>query len=139
MNCPKPLGQTQQGAGTQEEENWLRWQKAGALELGGLGFESSHSFIHALIPSLTRHVFSDCPLCSRPCSRCEGCSDKQNKSSVSPCLGDLTHFFSFSATPRHVALLGQRSDPSQSYNPRCSCDNIGSLTHCARLGIEPAS
>ena len=42
-------------------------------------------------------------------------------------------FFSFLAALQHMEFLGQGSDP----NP--GCDNSRSLTHCARLGIEPES
>ena len=45
----------------------------------------------------------------------------------------LFYFFSFSATRWHMELLGRGSDPSR------SCGNAGSLTHCARSGIEPAT
>ena len=46
-------------------------------------------------------------------------------------------FFFFLAAPWYTGFLGQGSDPSQSCN-LCCC-NAGSLTHCAELGIEPAS
>ena len=35
--------------------------------------------------------------------------------------------------------MGQGSDPSCSWDLSCSCGNARSLTHCARLGTEPAS
>ena len=44
----------------------------------------------------------------------------------------------FPADPWHMKFLGQGSDPSHSDNLSCSCCNTGSLTPCARLGIEPA-
>ena len=42
-------------------------------------------------------------------------------------------FFSFVATPRHMA------EPSCSCHLSCSCSNTGSLTHCARPGIKAVS
>ena len=52
----------------------------------------------------------------------------------------LCHFFFlFLVTLRHMEFLGQGSDPSHSQDLSCSCSNDRSLTHCARLGIEPAS
>ena len=41
--------------------------------------------------------------------------------------------------PHSIKLPGQGSDLSQSHDLSHSCGNMGSLTHCARLGIEPAS
>ena len=40
------------------------------------------------------------------------------------------------ATPWHMEFPGQGSDTSCSHDPSRSCSNAGSLTHCARLGIE---
>ena len=45
----------------------------------------------------------------------------------------------FLAAPWHMKLLGQGSDPSCSLDLSCNCGNAGSLTHCARLGIESVS
>ena len=36
----------------------------------------------------------------------------------------------------HTELPGQGSDRSCSSNLSCSCENMGSLTHCAELGME---
>ena len=62
---------------------------------------------------------------------------------TSPVLNFLTHnrnsFFSFLATLGHMEFPGQGSDLSRSCDPRYSCGNRGSLTHCAELGIEPAT
>ena len=52
---------------------------------------------------------------------------------------NLSFFFFFLATLQHMELLGQRSDPSRSYKLHHGCGNTRSLTHCARLGIEPVS
>ena len=41
--------------------------------------------------------------------------------------------------PQHMELPVQESDPSHSRELSCSYDNAISLTHCAQLGIEPAS
>ena len=38
-----------------------------------------------------------------------------------------------------MEFLDQESDPKFSQNLSSSCSNTGSLTHYARLGIEPAS
>ena len=38
-----------------------------------------------------------------------------------------------------MELLGQGSDLRHSLDLSCICGNAGSLTHCYRLGIEPAS
>ena len=38
-----------------------------------------------------------------------------------------------------MEILGQGSDLSHSYNLSHSCGKLRSLTHCARLRIEPAS
>ena len=38
-----------------------------------------------------------------------------------------------------MEFLGQGSDPSHSCDLSCSSSSAGSLTHCAGLGIEPAS
>ena len=54
----------------------------------------------------------------------------------------LLFFSSFSlflATLQHMVFPGQGSDPSCSWDLCCSCSNAGSLTHCAGLGIKPAS
>ena len=46
---------------------------------------------------------------------------------------------------QHMEFLGQGSDPCHTCDQccncscSCSCGNSGSLTHCARLGIEPVS
>ena len=48
-------------------------------------------------------------------------------------------FFSFLATPQYMEFLGQGSDLNCNCDLSCSCSNSGSLTHCARLGIEPVS
>ena len=48
-------------------------------------------------------------------------------------------FFFFLAAPWHMEFLGQGSDLSHSCDLSCSCSNAGSLTHCARPGIEPRS
>ena len=45
----------------------------------------------------------------------------------------------FLATLWHMEFLGQGSDPSHSCDLCDICGNTGSLTHCARLGIEPVS
>ena len=51
-------------------------------------------------------------------------------------LGSSTIFFLFYLS---VEFSGQGSDPSCSCNLNHSCGKPGALTHCARLGIEPAS
>ena len=51
----------------------------------------------------------------------------------------LLFFFSFLAATWHMVSPGQGSDPSLSCDLCHSCGNMGSLTHCARLGIKPAS
>ena len=38
-----------------------------------------------------------------------------------------------------MEFLGQGPDPSHSCDLSHSCSNARSLTHCARLGIEPAN
>ena len=43
------------------------------------------------------------------------------------------------ATPWHMELPGQGSDPSHSFDLNHSCDNARSLTHCAGLGVKPES
>lgn len=48
-------------------------------------------------------------------------------------------FFSLLAALRHFEFAGQGSDPSQRHNRNHSCGSMGSLTHCAEPGIEPAS
>ena len=48
-------------------------------------------------------------------------------------------FFSFLATPWHTEFSGQGSDLGCSCALCSNCGNTGSLTHCTRLGIEPAS
>ena len=47
-------------------------------------------------------------------------------------------FFPFLASLQYMGFLGQGSDPSCSCDLSCSCSNARSLTHCVRLGIEPA-
>ena len=55
-------------------------------------------------------------------------------------LACISHFFFFFlAAPRHMGFRGQGSDLSRSLHLSRSCSNIGSLTLCARVGIEPAS
>ena len=44
-------------------------------------------------------------------------------------------FFSFVAARQHAEFPGQESEPSWSHN----CGNASSLSHSARVGIEPAS
>ena len=39
----------------------------------------------------------------------------------------------------HMEFPGQESDLSLSCSPRHSCSNTGSLTHCPKPGIKPAS
>ena len=48
-------------------------------------------------------------------------------------------FFPFLAVPWHIEFPGQELDQSWSCDPSHSCGNVGSLTHCARVGIEQAS
>lgn len=43
----------------------------------------------------------------------------------------------FFAAPQHREFPGQGSDPIVSLGPSHSCINAGSLTYCARPGIEP--
>ena len=45
----------------------------------------------------------------------------------------------FLAALRPMEFPGHRSDLSTSRNLCCTCGNTGSLTHCARQGMEPAS
>ena len=45
----------------------------------------------------------------------------------------------FWPTLGHTVFLGRGSDPRHSFDLSHSCDNAGSLTHCAGPGIEPAS
>ena len=52
---------------------------------------------------------------------------------------NLSFTLYFLATLQHTEFLGQGSDPSCSCNLSHSCGNAGSLTHCARLEIEPVS
>ena len=52
---------------------------------------------------------------------------------------EIFSFFFSGPHLQHMEFLGQGSDPSQTCDPHCSCFNTGSLTHCARLGIEPVS
>ena len=51
----------------------------------------------------------------------------------------LSFFFFFLTMPGHMAFQGQGSDLSCNYDLGCSCGNARSLTHCASLGIKPAS
>ena len=44
-------------------------------------------------------------------------------------------FFSFFATQQHMAVPGQESEPSRGHNR----GRASSLSHSARVGIEPAS
>ena len=46
---------------------------------------------------------------------------------------------SFLAAPQHMELLGQGLDWSRSHDLSRSCSSTGSLTHCAALGVKPAS
>ena len=48
-------------------------------------------------------------------------------------------FLNFMAAPWHREFLGQGSDLSYSCDLSSNCSNTGSFTHCARLGIVPAS
>ena len=48
-------------------------------------------------------------------------------------------FFSFLTSLRHVEFPGQGTDLSHSCDLSCSCGDAGSLTHCAGLGVKPAS
>lgn len=43
------------------------------------------------------------------------------------------------ATAKHMEFLGQESDASFTCDLCCSCGYTRSLTHCAWLGMEPAS
>ena len=54
-------------------------------------------------------------------------------------INQLIFFFFGYPIPRHLAIQGQGSDLSHSCDLSRSCGNAGSLTHCARLGIEPVS
>ena len=45
----------------------------------------------------------------------------------------------FLAATWHMEFWGQRSDPSYGYDLHHNGSSAGSLTHCAGLGIEPAS
>ena len=47
--------------------------------------------------------------------------------------------FSFLAALQHMEFPGQGSYPGHSRDPSHSCGHTRSLTHCAGLGIEPAS
>ena len=59
------------------------------------------------------------------------------------CLSTLFHllciFFLFSLPQWHMEFPSQGSDPSCYCSLYFSCGKTGSLTHCAGLGIEPAS
>ena len=48
-------------------------------------------------------------------------------------------YFFFLAAPRHIAFLGQGSDPSHSCNLSQIFGNARYLSRCARPGIEPSS
>ena len=54
-------------------------------------------------------------------------------------MGTMSFFSSFLPTPQHREFLGQESDPSHSCDLCYGCGDVRSLTHCAGLGIEPAS
>ena len=41
--------------------------------------------------------------------------------------------------PAAMDFQGQASDLNRTYDLSHNCGNAGSLTHCARLGIEPVS
>ena len=59
---------------------------------------------------------------------------------ISLIISEVKHLFMcFLASPRYLEFPGQGSDQSRSCNLCYSCNNTGSLTHCARLGIEPVS
>ena len=47
--------------------------------------------------------------------------------------------FLFWATPWHMEVLGSGIILKLQLQPMCSCSNAGSITHCAGLGMEPAS
>ena len=51
----------------------------------------------------------------------------------------LVWFGLVAITPKSMEFPGQGSDLSCRFSLCCSCSNIQSLTHCARLGSEPAS
>ena len=58
------------------------------------------------------------------------------------CLDFITMFYLIffgGAIPQHMEFSDQGSDQSHSCDLHHSCGNSGSLTHCARLGIKPAS
>ena len=78
-----------------------------------------------------------------PVSRCLCCP-------VMCCLSSRAFFFfflfslfdfvfSFLADLWHRKSPGQGSEPNLTFHLRRSCSNAGSLTHCAGLGIKPAS
>ena len=48
-------------------------------------------------------------------------------------------FFFLWPPPWRMEFPGQGSDPSHTFSLCCRCGNSGSLTHCAGLGIKPAS
>ena len=50
-----------------------------------------------------------------------------------------TPFFPFLADSWPMEFPGQGPDLSSSCDLSCSCSNTRSLTHCARLGMEPVS
>ena len=52
-------------------------------------------------------------------------------------LNILINFFTLFHTCSIWMFLGQGLNPSCNCNPRLSCSNARSITHCARLGIEP--
>lgn len=51
----------------------------------------------------------------------------------------LLCLFSFLAALWPMEFPGLGSDLSRSFDLHHSCGNVGSITHCDRLGIEPAS
>lgn len=46
------------------------------------------------------------------------------------------YYYYYLATPQHLELLGQGSDPNLSLELSCCCGNAKSLTHFAEPGIE---
>ena len=65
--------------------------------------------------------------------------DKKFKDEELLLMDEQRKFISFLASPWHMEFLGQGSDLSCSCDLSCRCSNASSLTHYARLGIEPAS
>ena len=92
--------------------------------------------------ALTRAPLSCCCRCVE--LRCKGSAlHLQGTSSFSapeilPNAPEVA-FSRFLAAPQHVAFPGQGSDQSRSYNLSLSYGSARSSTHCAWLGVEPAS